>query len=321
MELEILATESLGVRGMCCFVTAGDRRILIDPGIALGYWRHHLLPHPCQIAVGVKIREAIIGALKSATEIVFSHFHGDHVPLLRANPYQLAFRQLPPHFGQLPCWSKSRDSLSSHMIQRAEDLEELLGPNMKVAENLSVGPLSFSQSVPHGAPDGRFGTVMMTRVAMQGQVFVHASDIQLLDDATVDTILAWEPDIVFTAGPPLYIEMLDDRLKDRAWENGLRLAKNVSTLIVDHHLLRSRQGGNWLHRLSETLGKKVYCAADFMHQPRRLLEARREELYAALPVPPHWHEEYEKGRIAVLADFDSCDVLLEQLSSNDDFPA
>jgi len=43
---------------------------------------------------------------------------------------------------------------------------------------------------------------MMTRVDMGTQVFVHASDIQLLDDATIDKILMWQPDIVFTAGPP-----------------------------------------------------------------------------------------------------------------------
>ena len=40
MTLEIIATESLGVRGMCCLVTTGERRILIDPGLALGYLRH-----------------------------------------------------------------------------------------------------------------------------------------------------------------------------------------------------------------------------------------------------------------------------------------
>ena len=45
MTLEIIATESLGVRGMCCLVTTGERRILIDPGLALVYIRHGLLPH------------------------------------------------------------------------------------------------------------------------------------------------------------------------------------------------------------------------------------------------------------------------------------
>ncbi len=321
MKLEILATESLGVRGMCCLVTAGDRRILIDAGIALGYRRHSLLPHPCQIAAGIKIRERIIRALTNATDLVFSHFHGDHVPLLHANPYQLGFAQLPPHVVDLPCWSKAKSGLSSRMQHRAENLAELLGSNLKVAEGLSTGLLTFSQAVPHGAPDGRFGAVMMTRIASRGRVFVHASDIQLLDDTTVEMILDWAPDIVFTAGPPLYIQTLGDRLKSRAWENGLRLARTVSTLIVDHHLLRSEEGINWLDRLSEAAGKKVYCAADFMRRPRRLLEAKRAELYKAIPVPENWHNAYEEGRVTALADFDDCEHLSGGAPSGDDtFP-
>ncbi|NIA19462.1 MAG: hypothetical protein GWP07_03380, partial [Xanthomonadaceae bacterium] len=52
MGIEIIGTESLGVRGMCCLVTAGKRRILIDPGVALGYRRHGLPPHPYQVKTG-----------------------------------------------------------------------------------------------------------------------------------------------------------------------------------------------------------------------------------------------------------------------------
>jgi len=40
MKIEIVGTESMGVRGMCCFVQTESRKILIDPGIALGYKRY-----------------------------------------------------------------------------------------------------------------------------------------------------------------------------------------------------------------------------------------------------------------------------------------
>ena len=40
MNVEIIGAESLGVRGLCCFVETKDRKILIDPGVALGYVRH-----------------------------------------------------------------------------------------------------------------------------------------------------------------------------------------------------------------------------------------------------------------------------------------
>ncbi|NOQ32617.1 MAG: MBL fold metallo-hydrolase, partial [Methanosarcinales archaeon] len=88
MNIEIIGTESLGVRGLCCFVTTAKQRILIDPGIALGYNRYGLLPHPFQAAVDERIQKTIIQRWSEATDIVISHFHGDHIPLADANPYQ-----------------------------------------------------------------------------------------------------------------------------------------------------------------------------------------------------------------------------------------
>lgn len=299
MNIEIIGTESLGVRGMCCLVTAGERQILIDPGIALGYRRHGLLPHPCQVKTGIKIRQEIIKAMKGATDIVFSHFHGDHVPLLQANPYQLSFEQLSDLLQGLRVWAKSTEGLSSKMQHRALDLEVLLGSNMKIAEGCQDGPLTFSGPVPHGLPGERFGTVMMTRIDTGKQVFVHASDIQLLSKKTIDQIIQWQPDIVFVDGPPLYLGSLTGSERKSAWENGLRLAQNVETLIVDHHLLRSESGILWLNNMSRISAKKVYCAADFMHKPRLLLETQRRKLYRKIPVAENWHRDYEAGKISI----------------------
>ena len=295
-SIEIIGTESLGVRGLSCFVKAGKRRILIDPGVALGYIRHGLLPHPLQVAEGERVRQRIIEALKSATDVVFSHFHGDHIPLQKANPYQLAISQLPKNFQNLCCWSKSSDSLGEKMKLRAQDLRELLGPNFHVAEGLSDGPMTFSKAMPHGAQGSKLGTVMMTRINLGEKVFLHASDIQLLDSATIDFIIAWQADIVLAAGPPLYIETLSEELRMTAWENGLRLAQNVDILILDHHLMRGQQGPAWLEALSEKTGKQVYCAADFMGKKRLLFEAGRTNLYETMPVPTNWHELYAKGK-------------------------
>ena len=296
MSLEIIGAESMGVRSLCCHVTLPERRIVIDPGIALGYKRNGLLPHPVQIAVGRRIRNNIISILETATDVVFSHFHGDHVPLENANPYQLSIQDLPPNFGHLHCWSKSDTGLSEAMHKRFQVLTELLGPNLTIAEGLSQGPLSFSHAVPHGAPDSPMGTVMMTRIQMEDAVFVHASDIHLLDDATVTQIIDWAPDIVLAAGPPLYLNRLDRQALNRAWENALRLVHHVEHVILDHHLMRSLEGADWLDTLSMKTGKKVCCAADFMGRPRNLCEAKRSQLYAQKPVPDTWHDDYENGR-------------------------
>jgi len=296
-SVEIIGTESLGVRGLSCFVKAGERRILIDPGVALGYIRHGLLPHPIQVAEGERVRQRIIGALTEATDVVFSHFHGDHIPLREANPYQLAIRHLPTNFQNLCAWSKSAGDLGEKMKHRARDLAELLGLNLQMAEGVSDGPMSFSKAVPHGIKGSPRGTVMMTRIDLGNRRFLHASDIQLLDAATIDFIIAWQPDIVLVAGPPLYIETLPDEQRTLAWSNALRLAHNVDILILDHHLMRDQQGLKWLDYLSAEVGKEVYCAADFMGKKRLLLEAERTACYETMPVPKDWHDEHAKGLI------------------------
>lgn len=299
MRLEILSAESLGVRGLCCRVEVGGRVIVIDPGVALGNWRYKLPPHPVQIAAGRAVRRRIVAALEGAADMVFSHFHGDHVPLAEPNPYQLGFMQLPPCIKTLRVWSLSPAGQSFTSQARARALIDLLGPHFQVAEGLADGPLCFSRAVPHGAGGLPFGSVMMTRVDLGGRVFVHASDIQLLDASTVDRVLDWGPHCVLAAGPPLYIEQFDAGQRARAWNNARRLAAGVDTLILDHHLMRSQEGLAWLDALSAEAGKRIYCAADFMGRPRELLEARRQALYAAMPVRPGWHEDYARGRARV----------------------
>ncbi|MEA3544051.1 MAG: hypothetical protein U9R69_02400 [Thermodesulfobacteriota bacterium] len=297
MSLEIIGTESMGVRSLCCLVALPDRCIVIDPGVSLGYVRHGLLPHPLQIAVGCRVREKILQGLHNATDVIFSHFHGDHVPLLDANPYQLSIRALPSRFHELRCWSKSADGLSADMNKRFHDLANLLGENMQVAEGYSEETLSFSPAVPHGVSGSNLGTVMMTRIKMDSQVFVHASDIQLLDEMTVERVIDWRPDIVLAAGPPLYLDRLSKAERECAWENALRLAQCINVVILDHHLMRSVEGEVWLDELSAAVGKKIYCAADFMGLPRQLLEAERGELYEKMAVPDTWHDDYAKGRL------------------------
>jgi predicted metallo-beta-lactamase superfamily hydrolase len=151
--------------------------------------------------------------------------------------------------------------------------------------------------VPHGNPYMGCETVMMTRIEDEDGIFVHASDIQLFDSEVVALILAWKPDIVLAAGPPLYLGKLTSHQQRQTWRNGIRLACEVGTLILDHHLLRSEAGLRWLERLASATGRQVLCAADFMGHPRRLLEARRVQLYKEMPVPKGWHEAYAVGQV------------------------
>ncbi len=291
MKIEILGTESLGVRGMACLIETKGRTIVIDPGVALGYRRHGLLPHPVQVAVGEEVRRRIVAALAGATDVVVSHFHGDHIPLADANPFQLSLDLVAPHLKRARLWLHRSEGLPRKMQQRRLDIEAVAGHPIQAANGKGDGLLCFSEPVPHGRPGSALGTVMMTRISSGTSVFVHASDIQLLNDEAVRTILEWQPDVVLVAGPPLYRELGEEDIQ-RAWENALRLARGVTTLILDHHVLRSLDGEAFLESLPKATAHRVLCAADFMGRPRLLLEARRTELYREASVPSDGHQIY-----------------------------
>jgi predicted metallo-beta-lactamase superfamily hydrolase len=139
--------------------------------------------------------------------------------------------------------------------------------------------------------------VMMTCIREGDCSFVHASDIQMLNREAVDRITAWAPDLVIASGPPLYLNHIAEKQRDFAWNAALDLAGNVGLLVLDHHLLRSQDGFSWLERLSAEAGGNVVSAAELMGTRTGILEARRDELYAALPVPQGWHAAYARGEV------------------------
>ena len=295
MDIEITAAESLGVRGLSCMVNAGERHVLIDPGMALGYQRDGLLPHPVQVAAGEDARHRILQLLPGATDIVISHFHGDHVPLSGANPYQMSLKSAGPLMPKdARYWTAEVSAQNSKGDARYRDFCEAAGQEPLPANVREDGGLSFSLPVPHGVPDSFMGTVMMTCMEDGHDVFVHASDIQLLADEPVSLILDWAPTLLLVGGPPVY-RGLSVNEAEMAWKRARLLADHVEVCIMDHHLLRCEEGSEWLDGLNAASAGEVICAADFMGRPRRFLEARRAELYALYPVPGNWHERYAQG--------------------------
>ncbi len=88
-------------------------------------------------------------------------------------------------------WTKRAEGESEHIRLRAESVCRLVGKPMPDLAGQTHGPPTFSEPVPHGEMGGRLGAVMMTRVEGGKDVFVHASDIQLLGDRAVGQILRW----------------------------------------------------------------------------------------------------------------------------------
>jgi hypothetical protein len=299
MQIEIIGAESLGVRGLCTVVKTVDRHIVIDPGVALGYQRRGKKPHPLQVYVGVQVRRAIIASLETATDIVISHYHGDHIPLVDANPYQLNIRSVVEVCRNTRFWCKSPDYPLDRISMRYNDLTRVLGRTLPVVEDTDEGVMTFSKLQPHGVTGSGLGTVMMTRITDGGDVFVHASDIQLIDDDAVSQLLEWKPATVLVSGPPLYLPRITLDQKHAALRNARRLEHNVNTLIIDHHLRRSEEGCRWLDDLTAASEHRIMCAADYMGRRRLLLEAWRERLYNEMSVPEGWHEAYANGEINI----------------------
>lgn len=295
-EIKILATESLGVRSLCCEIQTEDRRVIIDPGIALGFVRKGLMPHPIQIAVDEILRKKIIDELNNATDIVISHYHGDHIPLADANPYQLSLDTVLNSIKTKRIWAKGLENESHKMQERGWNIR-MNADNFQIAEGKVDKELHFSFPVYHGEKNSNLGNVMMVEVNLKNKKFLHASDIQFLYSKTIDKIIQKEPDIVIASGPPLYLSHVNDKLLEEAKKNILKLSQRVGVLIIDHHLLRDVMGLALLRSLDNKSPNKIICAADYLKIKPQLLEARREELYNRFPVASDWHDRYEEGQV------------------------
>lgn len=279
MKIRVIGVESLGVRSMCCVVETARRQVLIDPGVALAPRRFGLPPHKTELARAVLVREAILKEVEKATDIVITHFHGDHAPLAEPDEGQISLDDFVNQLGTARLWIKSRQGNTRLMERRYWDFVRLLGERAVDADGRQEGDISFSFPVLHG--ERGKGTVMMVRIEDGGEVFVHGSDVQLLDDEALAIILAWKPDIVFIDGPPVYLLSLHSLERLRAMDNGRRLVQDIREVVIDHHLLRSKEGLDWLRILREEGQGKVFCGAEWMGLKVELLEAQRRELFQA----------------------------------------
>lgn len=297
LDIKIIGTESLGVRGLCCAIKTNNRKIVIDPGLSLGYIRKGLMPHPVQIGVCEIIRARILKELEDATDIVFSHFHGDHIPLPDANPYQLSIEQVTKFPVDCKIWANYTDVSSIKMQHRAEALVLGLNCNFNEAIGAVDDSLFFFPPVPHGEKDSHLGNVTMTKITDGKEVFIHASDIQFLEARTIESLIEHHPTTLIASGPPIYLSGFMKGKYEIAQNNILRLAKETKTLIIDHHVLRSVEGLNWISELALTPGTNIICAADYMKMEKHMLEAIRIELYDKFPVPAGWHELYTNNKV------------------------
>jgi len=142
LQIEILGCESFGARSHACVIKTDERKIVIDPGVALARLRSGLLPHPVEVAAAFRIREKVLFALEGATDIVISHYHGDHMPMRAEDPYQLPMEALPSLEG-VNFWCKGPEKISSLSTRRRNELSDFLGFSLPASEGGSSGNMIF----------------------------------------------------------------------------------------------------------------------------------------------------------------------------------
>ena len=281
MEVRIIGTETLGVRGLSCFLDLGKHKYLIDPGVALGFTRYGLHPHPLQAAFSEMTKIKLVSSWSKATDVIITHFHGDHIPLYNANPFQFPLR-LVEGMNNIHVWACKPRS-NSYETRRATEISSRFKTTF-IDKPKDYENVEFSYPYPHGL--NKRERVMMVKVGE----FVQMSDTQLLVDSAIDKVCSWSPRIVFTDGPPIYRYLFDQRkrLIRIAYRNALRIANCTDYLIIDHHISRCYEGIRLIDKLRRYIGNRVMCAADYMKSPRLLLEAWRKVLYEVFPYERDW---------------------------------
>ena len=278
MKVEILATDSLGVRSMATWVEAGGHKILIDPGAALGPKRYGLPPHRKEFERLKHLKELIRKKALESDVIVITHYHHDHYDPEDFEIYR----------GKVLFIKDPENNINFNQRKRARLLIKGIADKageINVAEGkeitLGTARIRFSEALPHGEGK-RLGCVFQVLVEEDFR-FLYTSDIQGAPlKEQLDFILSAKPDVIFMDGPPTYLG--ERSFSKEAVDSALNSMKAVvdelrpQFLILDHHITRSSSYRSDVKDLF--LNECVVTAAEFMGEEERLLEAKRKLLWS-----------------------------------------
>ena len=279
MKIEILASDSLGVRSMATCVEAGGHKILIDPGAALGPKRYGLPPHRFEFERLRFIRDLIKRRAKESDIIIITHYHHDHY-----NPEDFEIYE-----GKIVYLKDPQKNINRNQKRRAELLIKNIKARVKVLEvaegrsfKFNGLELIFSEACPHGINE-RLGCVVQVLIKDKNLKFAYTSDIQGAPlKVHLDFLLFHKPDIIFMDGPPLYLGKRvfpEEALKDSIKNIKLLISEiNPKYFILDHHITRDL---SFNEKVEGLYNNYLITAASFMGKRELLLEAKRKDLWKA----------------------------------------
>ena len=299
IKITPLAEESFGVRSMCTFVETADTRILLDAGASLAPKRLGYPPHPREYLALSECRKKIIEKAEKADIITISHYHFDHHTPSYTDwftNWSSAEAAKKIYEGKLVLAKSYRSMVNASQRRRGWMFKKTGGSHAKTLETadgrafqFGETKLRFSEPVFHGTENSELGWLVMATIEFADEKVVFTSDVQgPMRTPTLDKILAEKPQRVIVGGPPTYLAGF--RVKEENIETGMqnlkRLAENVPTTILEHHMLRDENWRSLAQHIFDSaneLGHKVLTAAEFMGEKNNFLEFRRRQLFEIEP--------------------------------------
>jgi predicted metallo-beta-lactamase superfamily hydrolase len=294
-----LAAESLGTRSMCTFIETKDLRAILDGGVSLAPSRFGLPAHPREYDAIIESRKAIEEKASIADVVTISHYHFDHhtpsfvdwvcnwsSPEIAQKIYENKLVLLKNYKVNINFSQRRRGWVFAKTGGKyAKKLEAADGKTLKFGDT----SLRFSTPIFHGSEESSLGWILTTAIECEGERVVFAPDVQgPMYDAALKMIMAERPRLLIIGGPPLYLA--DFRVPETQIQESLKrlkqLAASVQLIILEHHLLRTknwREEAKTVFETAHETGHKVMSAAEFLGKKDNLLEASRKELFEAEP--------------------------------------
>ncbi|MEM4311480.1 MAG: hypothetical protein QXX95_03740 [Nitrososphaerales archaeon] len=311
MKIIPLASESLGVRSLACFVETKELNILIDAGVSLGP-RFYLLPHPKEYKALKRAKSKIREYAKKAHIISLSHYHLDHYTptwdFIDTTWTWGSFEEAKKIYGGKKIFIKDfKRNINPNQRKRGYIFNKMIKDFSYITycdekkfefEDLT---LKFSRALPHGEEGTQLGYVLALFIKEKDDSMLFCSDTEgPMSDKTLRYFLRLKPKTLIISGPPLYLQDFKVRkeLIDKGIENLGKLARKIPTLIVDHHLLRDERGLEVINRIKDIgkeHGNRVYTYAEYMGKKNELLECYRAKLYREEP-PLKEFQEWAKSK-------------------------
>lgn len=278
MNIEPIASDSLGVRSMATSVETDDCRILIDPSAALGPKRYRLPPSTIEKNTLQKIKETIAQKANTCDILTISHYHYDHY-----DPYETFYKNKTVFAKDIS------NHINKSQKKRGTDFKKEILESCELIycddtqHSYGATTLTFSPPFFHGPENVRLGYVIMTTVDDGSQKLLHASDVQgpVTKDATA-YIIKQNPDILIMDGPPtLFLgwRFSIQNLAD-ASDNLLSIIEKTNCkVLLDHHLLRDLHYKKRFAKPYQKHGQSISTFAEYLNKENNTLEAHRKQLW------------------------------------------